>query len=231
MRSSFGSDDVFMDITGIAKGEDFPRAIEQAIAEAKVILIVIGPEWNRDNRLSAEHDWVRQEIASGLKRRIPALPVVVNGATFPKKVPKPLYRLLVTNAIELRDASWESDVQQVADAVKIILSPELAQQIRKRKRTFQIFVIHDLAASDGDRIWQQRCRTILSASLNRWSKTPVQVEVRFSSCADLLDSPGPTVSLEKLRDTIARLLSYSAQPGEMAKGLSRNIAPSGHCFG
>jgi metacaspase-1 len=226
MRSSFGNDDVFMDVTGIAKGDEFPRAIEQAIAEAKVILIVIGPEWNRSDRLSAEHDWVGQEIALALKRRILILPVLVNGATFPKKVPRPLRRLLNTNAVELRDARWEDDVQQVATAVKLILSPDLAKQIRTRRKTFRILVIHDLATSDGDRTWQQRCRTILSASLNRWSKSPLNAEVRFFSCADLLDSSGATVSLEKLRETTASLLFSSTQPGEMGDGLSRNVAPS-----
>lgn len=226
MGSSFGSDDVFMDISGIAKGDDFPRAIEQAIGEAKVILVVIGPEWNREDRLSAEHDWVGQEIALALKRRIPILPVLVNGATFPKKVPRPLRRLLNTNAIELRDTRWEVDVQQVATAVKIILSPDLAKQVRAHRKTFRIFVIHDLAISDGDRIWQERCRTILSGSLNRWSKTPLSVKVRFFSSADLLSSASETVPVERLRDTTARLLSYGMQLGDLNEGLSRNITPS-----
>jgi metacaspase-1 len=226
MRSSFGIYDVFMDVTGIAKGDDFPTAIEEAIGEAKVMLIVIGPEWNRDDRLSGKDDWVRQEIALALKRRVRILTVLVNGATWPPKVPRPFRRLLLIDYIELRDTRWDDDLQQVATTVKIILSPDLATQTSTRRRKFRILLIHDLTTSDGDRIWEQRCRTILSGSLNRWSKTPKDAEVRFFRCADLLDSPGPAISFEKLRDTRARLLDHSTDPAEMAEGLSRNIAPS-----
>jgi len=226
MRSSFGIYDVFMDITGIPKGDDFPSAIEEAIGEAKVMLIVIGPEWNRDDRLSAEDDWVRQEIALALKRRVPVKTVLVNGATWPPKLPKLLRRLLTINYIELRDTHWDEDVQDVTITVKIILSPDLAKQLRTRRRSFRIFVIHDLAMSDGDRIWEQRCRAILSGSVNRWSKTPLDAEVRFFSCSKQLDGSDTTVPPEKFEDTIARLLFHSASGGENGEGSPRNIAPS-----
>jgi hypothetical protein len=60
----FGRDAVFQDVVAIVAGENFPAAIEAALAEADVVLAVIGPRRPNDgstevSRLSDPSDYVR----------------------------------------------------------------------------------------------------------------------------------------------------------------------------
>src|SRR5271166_1871592 len=43
----FGRGSVFMDIGGIARGQEFPRAIESALNACEVVLVVIGNGWGK----------------------------------------------------------------------------------------------------------------------------------------------------------------------------------------
>jgi len=82
--------DAFMDIDDIGYGDDFVTAIDTALHQADVVLVVIGPRWLEllTARVRGD-DWVRHEVATALRMREPGaarqrplrvLPVLVGGA-------------------------------------------------------------------------------------------------------------------------------------------------------
>src|SRR5262245_8521566 len=105
LRQALGSMNVFLDKTGMLIGEPFPERLEREIKEARVCIIVIGPDWLRAadkdgrRRIDDPEDWVHREVSLALERKI-AAPVLVHGATMPaaKALPKRLKALAQCNA-------------------------------------------------------------------------------------------------------------------------------------
>src|SRR4030095_11379910 len=62
--------DAFMDIDEIGHGGDFIAAIDKALHDAAVVVVVIGPRWAEmlQARLRGD-DWVRHEVATALRSR------------------------------------------------------------------------------------------------------------------------------------------------------------------
>ncbi len=114
-----------MDVDAIQPGRDFRRAIDENIAECSVLLAVIGLDWfdSKDSldrrRLDDPDDSVRLEIASALRRDIPVVPVLVQGARMPRaeQLPSDLRDLAYRNAVELTHARWKSDLQILVKAL------------------------------------------------------------------------------------------------------------------
>ena len=122
----FGDDAVFMDVSAIEPGRDFRRAIDQQVASCGVLLALIGKRWataqneSGARRLDDPMDFVRLETASALKRDIPVIPVLVQGATIPRveDLPEDLKELAFRNGVELTHARWDSDVQLLLKALR-----------------------------------------------------------------------------------------------------------------
>jgi hypothetical protein len=96
-----------------------------------VLLAVIGPRWFEikdqagHRRLDSEHDYVRIELASALKRGIPVIPVLVDGATMPPEESladdlKPLAR---RHALELRHTRFNADADAIVRALEGVVPP------------------------------------------------------------------------------------------------------------
>jgi hypothetical protein len=126
----FGSDSVFMDVAAIQPGRDFRTAIDQSLSSCGVFLSLIGKTWvtaadaSGRRRLDDPADFVRIETAAVLRRDIPVIPVLVQGATAPKpdQLPDDLKNLAYRNAMELTHPRWESDVQLLIQAVRPYVS-------------------------------------------------------------------------------------------------------------
>src|SRR5277367_985603 len=88
--AEFGPDSVFMDVAAIQPGRDFRKAIDQSLSSCGAFLSVIGRGWltakdaSGQRRLDDSADFVRVETATALKRDIPLIPVLVQGASTPK---------------------------------------------------------------------------------------------------------------------------------------------------
>ena len=92
--------DAFMDIDDIGYGDDFVAAINSALQQSDVVVVVIGPKWAEmlQARLRGD-DWVRHEVATALKLRdgearpgrspLRVLPVLVGGASPPAAMALP----------------------------------------------------------------------------------------------------------------------------------------------
>jgi hypothetical protein len=71
LAAKYGEPNVFMDIDRIEPGQDFVDAINRSVAEAGVLLVLIGREWitmtdkSGVSRLANPEDFVRLEILAG----------------------------------------------------------------------------------------------------------------------------------------------------------------------
>src|SRR5262245_64105258 len=88
--SRLGRNSVFMDVDSIALGRDFRQVLQERLGSCDVLFALIGPGWldatdgSGTRRLENPTDFVRQEIAAALKRNIPVIPVLVQGAQVPQ---------------------------------------------------------------------------------------------------------------------------------------------------
>ncbi|HWS87420.1 MAG TPA: toll/interleukin-1 receptor domain-containing protein [Pyrinomonadaceae bacterium] len=85
----YGTPAVFKDVDSIPPGIDFRTYLDSKIKECSVVLVVIGDNWLKEDpktgapRLTNPDDYVRIEIESALKRKIPVIPLLVEGASRP----------------------------------------------------------------------------------------------------------------------------------------------------
>ncbi|HEY5894736.1 MAG TPA: toll/interleukin-1 receptor domain-containing protein [Chthoniobacterales bacterium] len=129
LAEHFGQDQVFMDVTGIDPGRDFRKAIDGAVGRCDVLIVMIGNEWldSKDDRgkrrLDDPTDFVRMETAAALRREIPVIPVLVQGAVMARsdQLPGELEALAWRNAFEVRHARWEVDVAELLKALKKVI--------------------------------------------------------------------------------------------------------------
>jgi hypothetical protein len=134
----FGSDSVFMDVAAIQPGRDFRKSIDQSLSACGVFLSLIGKSWltakdaSGQRRLDDPADFVCIETAAALKRDIPVIPVLVQGASAPKadQLPDDLKELAFRNAVEITHARWASDIQVLINALR----PHISQSGPKPER-------------------------------------------------------------------------------------------------
>lgn len=123
----FGKQAVFFDVSAIEPGQDFRKAIDANVARCSVLLAMIGPRWLEPSggarRIDDAGDFVRLEIAAALRRDVPVVPVLVQGAKMPAaaQLPADVADLAWRNAVELSHARWPSDVQVLAQALAVQL--------------------------------------------------------------------------------------------------------------
>ena len=121
-----GRDLVFMDVDAIPLGTNFTKVLHEEVAKCGVLLAVIGPNWSdaRDEhgnrRLDDPNDFVRIEIAAALQRNIPVIPILLEGARIPKatQLPEDLKELSLRNAMEIRHASFQDDMNRLIRGLK-----------------------------------------------------------------------------------------------------------------
>lgn len=125
LSDRLGADRIFRDIEKIELGVDFEQALNQALVNCEIMLVLIGRQWSRitdsqgRRRLEQPNDWIRIEIVSALKRGIRVVPVLVDGADLPPEsdLPEELRPLVRRQALEIEDARWKSDVARLAESL------------------------------------------------------------------------------------------------------------------
>jgi hypothetical protein len=121
LEELLGKECVFMDVDSIALGRDFRQVLQESLQACDVMLALIGPNWLEakdsagNRRLESAGDFVRQEIASALKRNIAVTPVLLQGASMPTpdRLPDDLKDLAFRNGFELSHTRWVSDVKEL----------------------------------------------------------------------------------------------------------------------
>jgi hypothetical protein len=122
LRKRFGRESIFIDIDTIAPGTDFETRIDQALSACHVTFVLIGKRWltialpDGTRRLDYEHDYVRKEIGTALRRPdIRVVPVLVEGAAMPSadQLPADISELAKRHAVELSHKRWRYDLSQL----------------------------------------------------------------------------------------------------------------------
>lgn len=114
---------IFIDVDGIDPGRNFETAIEEALRESDVCLILIGSDWigkqeGGTARIQDEEDFVRRETAAALASGKRVIPVLIDGAAMPAKedLPPDVQSVVTANAVALRHSSFSQDFTVVEDA-------------------------------------------------------------------------------------------------------------------
>ena len=126
LRRKFGDRQVFIDVDDIDPGVRFAEVIDARLQEIDAFVPIIGPDWlsARDHqgrfRLFNEDDYVRHEIARALASGVAVIPVLVDGASMPRRdqLPPDLQPLCDINALVAGSPDLGDDVDRLARALK-----------------------------------------------------------------------------------------------------------------
>lgn len=127
LADRIGGDRIFRDVK-IPAGVDYEQHIERVLDGCDVVIAVIGPHWATAAdatgalRLHLPGDLLRREIERALQRPdVEVIPVLVHRARMPDPatLPEGLRALTRRQAVELSDARWTRDVDElVAQALE-----------------------------------------------------------------------------------------------------------------
>jgi hypothetical protein len=127
LANEFGRRNVFLDVD-MRAGTKFPLFLEQRLPQCKVMLVLIGPDWLNSSdeqgrrRLDIPGDWVRLEIAHGLKRGITVIPVCVGGASLPPstELPEDIRGLVDHQAMSITHPGFRRDMSGLVRDIRDI---------------------------------------------------------------------------------------------------------------
>lgn len=125
LADRFDEQNLFLDVATINAGADFPRAIEQALAQCDVLIAVIGPSWldatdsRGRRRLDQPDDYVRLEVATALRQDLHVIPALVQEARMPRasELPEELAPLSERNYIEISHKRFAYDMDKLVEAI------------------------------------------------------------------------------------------------------------------
>jgi len=125
LRTVEGIDEVFIDVDGIAPGEEFETKIVSALDDCSVCLLLIGHHWlgqdsDRDAaRIFDDRDFIHLETRAALASGRKVLPVLADGAQMPTKedLPEDLHRLPRINGISISHLHFNTDVESLIDSI------------------------------------------------------------------------------------------------------------------
>jgi hypothetical protein len=126
LKTLLGRINVFRDIEDIPPGVEFDTYIADKVGSCDALIALIGPGWLSakdeagQRRLDDPKDFLRLEIATALKRRIPVVPVLVADAAMPAQdgLPEELKPLSRRQAFGLTDTHWSADCQTLAASLR-----------------------------------------------------------------------------------------------------------------
>jgi hypothetical protein len=127
LKLRFGAERVFFDTRDVAAGTDWRRDAVRRVRASDVLLAVVGPHWlgaaeDRVHRSVLDptvEDVVRLEIETAFACGCVVVPVLVDDAEMPSReqLPRPFRALAEVQAQIVHHASWERDVEALADAL------------------------------------------------------------------------------------------------------------------
>jgi len=141
LSAQFPQSQIFMDVDNLGPGVDFVEAIEASVSSCEVLIAVVGKGWlissdeEGRRRLDNPDDWVRLEIATALKRNILVIPVLVDGASMPRRtqLPTDIEALTRKHAVEISHDRFRFDSGRLIEAIKRILEKAETEQPEKER--------------------------------------------------------------------------------------------------
>ena len=128
LQRKLGKGNVFMDVDNLRPGEIFEEKLDEALDQADVLLAVIGPDWlellnERGRAIEVQpdqRDFVREELAAALNRRITVIPVTVDGAELPPEsaLPQDIRDVVRHQKHNVTHERFGRDVDDLAMAIR-----------------------------------------------------------------------------------------------------------------
>ena len=149
LQRRFGAGQVFLDIDTIEPGADFVQVLQQSLQQTAVMLVVIGPRWTSllaadgSRRLDDPADFVRMEVEAALKRDIPVVPVLVQGATLPRKeeLPASLAPLVTRQIFAVDHTEFNDDAERLCDRLAKVIEGDRSAAVTIMRRGWPAFAI------------------------------------------------------------------------------------------
>jgi len=140
----------FMDIDDIGYGDDFVVAVDKALRDADVVVVLIGPSWSGmlQARLRGD-DWVRHEVATALRLRAPGarsgrpplrvLPVLIGGATPPleSSLPTDLAALARLGMLKFDERALQASLNTLLEAIQVESFEGKARRLQEELRLLE----------------------------------------------------------------------------------------------
>lgn len=120
LRTRYGHDSVFQDVTEIKPGAEFPEDIRKALEQSDIFLALISPDWAREGAFSVT-DYVRLEVETAFSNRLEVLPILVEGGTMPlvNDLPKSIQLVARINAVHVDSGSdFDSHMARLYQAIE-----------------------------------------------------------------------------------------------------------------
>lgn len=121
LAGRFGRSRVFLDNQSMRPGAVYPEQIQSALSSMRVLLVLIGPDWMtgldaESPPIHHESDWVRREIREAIRRGVPIVPVLLDGAVLPDhgQLPADVRPMLLHQTAEVRHRSLGADIESLA---------------------------------------------------------------------------------------------------------------------
>lgn len=127
----YGREAVFKDVDDIPIGSDFREVLNDVINGCHIELVVIGQRWltvttpQGHRRIDSPSDFVRLEVETGLRRKIPVVPMLVQHTTMPSadELPDSLRDLAFRHGVPIRpDPDFHHDMDHLLDSIGRVFS-------------------------------------------------------------------------------------------------------------
>lgn len=126
LRDYFGRDHIYRDLDSSRGAQDYIRQIDEAIAQSRIVIAVIGPAWlgaytaDGARRLDDPEDLVRLELSTSLATGITVVPVLVGGASMPtrRQLPSDISSFTRLQAQRMSDEDWQYDFGRLLETLE-----------------------------------------------------------------------------------------------------------------
>jgi hypothetical protein len=126
LAASFGRSNLFIDIDNLRAGQRFEDEVAKALAACDVLIAIIGQRWMRllkAKSASGERDYVREEIASALERKIVLVPVRVGPKDHlpplprARDLPEDIRELVLHQKHDVTHEQFSRDITELSEAI------------------------------------------------------------------------------------------------------------------
>src|SRR5260370_27013674 len=129
LERHFGDGNVFMDIDNIPVGLDYRDHIRSVLENCDVLGAVGGPNWQKasgagETTLDDETDWVRLEISTALARKVPVVPLLIDGTKMPKAnlLPEDLRAFAFRQAANFDTEDFRNQMRRLTNKLDEVIS-------------------------------------------------------------------------------------------------------------
>lgn len=126
LRRQFGEEQIFLDKEDIAGGVSWREKVLNEIDRHSAVLLLLNKDWvnirdeNGQRRIDKPDDPARLELVDALKDGAKIIPVLLENAQMPSEqdLPPELRPLADINALKLRDAEWQFDLDRLCNTLE-----------------------------------------------------------------------------------------------------------------